>query len=96
MALNAARIVSATEKTGTPGPAASITRLHPQPGGANASTRRPSTCIGQDALIAAGADAVQNGRWLTGYLHSRGATIGAGTAEVQRNTIAEQILKLPR
>ena len=52
--------------------------------------------IGPDALITTGTEAVQGARWLTGYLHSRGATIGAGTAEVQRNTIAEQILKLPR
>jgi alkylation response protein AidB-like acyl-CoA dehydrogenase len=95
MALNAARIVSATEKTGTPGPAASITRLHHSLV-EQSFYRTAVDLIGPDALITAGTDAVQNARWLTGYLHSRGATIGAGTAEVQRNTIAEQILKLPR
>ena len=52
--------------------------------------------LGPDALIATGPAAVENGRWLTGFLHSRGATIGAGTAEIQRNTIAEQVLGLPR
>ena len=95
MALNAARIVSATEKTGTPGPASSITRLH-QSLVEQSFYQTAVDLIGADALIATGTDAVQNARWLTGYLHSRGATIGAGTAEVQRNTIAEQILKLPR
>jgi alkylation response protein AidB-like acyl-CoA dehydrogenase len=95
MALNAARIVLATEKTGTPGPAASITRLHHSLV-EQSFYRTAVDLIGPDALVTAGPDAIQSARWLTGYLHSRGATIGAGTAEVQRNTIAEQILKLPR
>jgi alkylation response protein AidB-like acyl-CoA dehydrogenase len=95
MGLNAARIVSAMEKTGTPGPAASITRLHHSLV-EQSFYRTAVDLIGQDALVTAGAQAVQGARWLTGYLHSRGATIGAGTAEVQRNTIAEQILNLPR
>jgi alkylation response protein AidB-like acyl-CoA dehydrogenase len=40
--------------------------------------------------------AVQRSRWVWGFLRTRGSTIGAGTAEVQRNTIAEQVLGLPR
>jgi alkylation response protein AidB-like acyl-CoA dehydrogenase len=52
--------------------------------------------LGPDALLVNGPAAVENGRWLTGFLHSRGATIGAGTAEMQRNTIAEQMLGLSR
>ncbi|MGA9490970.1 MAG: acyl-CoA dehydrogenase family protein, partial [Mycobacterium sp.] len=40
-------------------------------------------------------DAVDNGRWTFGYLMSRATTIGAGTAEIQRNTIAESVLGLP-
>src|ERR1700747_102514 len=35
------------------------------------------------------------GRWALGYLMSRATTIGAGTAEIQRNTIAESVLGLP-
>ncbi|WP_406497164.1 acyl-CoA dehydrogenase family protein [Streptomyces sp. NBC_01604] len=40
--------------------------------------------------------AVQRGRWVWGFLRTRASTIGAGTAEIQRNTIAEQLLGLPR
>ncbi|WP_067650776.1 acyl-CoA dehydrogenase family protein [Nocardia harenae] len=39
--------------------------------------------------------AVDGGRWGYGYLMSRATTIGAGTAEIQRNTIAEKVLGLP-
>jgi alkylation response protein AidB-like acyl-CoA dehydrogenase len=39
--------------------------------------------------------AVQRGRWVWGFLRTRASTIGAGTAEIQRNTIAEQVLGLP-
>ncbi|MGH3556356.1 MAG: acyl-CoA dehydrogenase family protein [Mycobacterium sp.] len=39
--------------------------------------------------------AVDGGRWTYGYLKTRASTIGAGTAEIQRNTIAESVLGLP-
>ena len=38
---------------------------------------------------------VERGRWVWGFLRTRASTIGAGTAEIQRNTIAEQVLGLP-
>jgi alkylation response protein AidB-like acyl-CoA dehydrogenase len=41
-------------------------------------------------------DSVQRGRWVGGMLRTRASTIGAGTQEIQRNTIAEQVLQLPR
>ena len=40
--------------------------------------------------------AVQRSRWLTGFLRTRASTIGAGTREIQLNTVAEQVLGLPR
>jgi alkylation response protein AidB-like acyl-CoA dehydrogenase len=33
--------------------------------------------------------------WSWGYLFARALTIGGGTAEVQRNIIAERVLGLP-
>jgi alkylation response protein AidB-like acyl-CoA dehydrogenase len=35
------------------------------------------------------------GRWVNGFLMTRASTIGGGTSEIQRNTIAEQVLGLP-
>lgn len=53
--------------------------------------------LGADGLLTRADDtAVQRGRWLGGFLSTRASTIGAGTAEIQRNTIAEQVLGLPR
>jgi alkylation response protein AidB-like acyl-CoA dehydrogenase len=53
--------------------------------------------IGAPAMLAAtDPHSVQRGRWVTGFLATRASTIGAGTAEIQRNTIAEQVLGLPR
>jgi alkylation response protein AidB-like acyl-CoA dehydrogenase len=53
--------------------------------------------IGPAATLApADSHSVQRGRWVTGFLATRASTIGAGTAEIQRNTIAEQVLGLPR
>ncbi|EUA51376.1 acyl-CoA dehydrogenase, N-terminal domain protein [Mycobacterium xenopi 3993] len=47
------------------------------------------------ALGSRASCAVDKGRWTFGYLMSRATTIGAGTAEIQRNTIAETVLGLP-
>ena len=40
--------------------------------------------------------AIDAGRWQYEYLWSRAATIYAGTSEVQRNIIAQQVLGLPK
>ena len=47
------------------------------------------------ALGSRSVGATDGGRWTYGYLMTRASTIGAGTAEMQRNTIAEQVLGLP-
>ncbi len=41
------------------------------------------------------AHSVERGRWVWGFLRTRASTIGTGTSEIQRTTIAEQVLGLP-
>lgn len=95
MALNAMRTISDIIRTGEPGPASSASRLF------NTTFEQELHAFAVDALGAAGmlgpADpaAVEKGRWTYGFLRTRASTIGAGTAEIQRNTIAERILGLP-
>ncbi|HVV30537.1 MAG TPA: acyl-CoA dehydrogenase family protein [Mycobacteriales bacterium] len=95
MALNAASTIAAIEATGEPGPASSVSRLY------NSTLEQELHEIAVDmlgpyGLLDGGPDAVQRGRWVGGFLRTRASTIGAGTAEIQRNTIAEQVLGLPR
>jgi 3-oxochol-4-en-24-oyl-CoA dehydrogenase len=44
----------------------------------------------------AGAGAGDGGTWSRGFLYSPALTVGGGTAEVQRNIVAEKVLGLPR
>lgn len=47
-------------------------------------------------LMHGSAHAIQDGAWEFSFLRSRSATIAAGTAEIQRNIIAERVLGLPK
>lgn len=96
MQVNAMRAISGIMASGDPGPASSISRLY------NASFEQELHVFATDLLGAHGVlapedpRAVQRGRWTWGMLRTRASTIGAGTAEIHRNTIAEQVLGLPR
>ena len=50
----------------------------------------PAGLLGKSSPLA-----VQGSRWLLGFLRTRASTIGAGTREIQLNTVAEQLLGLP-
>jgi alkylation response protein AidB-like acyl-CoA dehydrogenase len=96
MQVNAMRAISAIMASGDPGPAASISRLY------NSTFEQElhvlaTDLLGPQSLLAPEEPgAVQRGRWTRGMLRTRASTIGAGTAEIHRNTIAEQVLGLPR
>ena len=93
--MNALRTVTDLIATGEAGPASSTSRLF-HTAVEKSLYELAVDVLGPDALITGGGAAIQSGRWAKGFLHSRGSTIGAGTAEIQRNTIAEQILQMPR
>jgi alkylation response protein AidB-like acyl-CoA dehydrogenase len=38
----------------------------------------------------------ESGRWWRGFFVSMAGTIGGGTSEIQRNTVATRVLGLPR
>jgi alkylation response protein AidB-like acyl-CoA dehydrogenase len=96
LVLTFARVAAAVAAGGEPGPASSVSRLFL----AGFEQRLHELAVeltGAHGLLAAGdAHAVERGRWTWGLLKTRASTIGAGTAEIQRTTIAEQLLGLPR
>ena len=47
-------------------------------------------------LVAGASDAIDDGRWLDGFLFALAGPIYAGTNEIQRNVVAERVLGLPR
>jgi len=95
--LNGMRVVSSVLATGEPGPTSSIMRL------SYSLFEKDLHAVALDLLGTYGllghtASDLERARtrWIWGYLKTRASTIGAGTAEIQRNTIAEQVLGLPR
>lgn len=95
MQLNGSRHVATIIATGETGPTASVGRLF------SSLFEQRLHEIAVDLLGPYGTlgrrddHAVERGRWVWGMLRTRASTIGAGTAEIQRNTIGEQVLKLP-
>ncbi|WP_216898441.1 acyl-CoA dehydrogenase family protein [Nocardia alni] len=96
MRLTGARTITDILATGEPGPASSTARLF------IATFEQDLHEFALDLLGPYGTldrndpHAIQRGRWTWGFLRTRASTIGTGTAEIQRNTIAEQVLGLPR
>ena len=96
LGLTFGRIAAAVARGEEPGPASSVTRLF------LARFEQRLHELGLALTGAAGMlDATdpfvpERGRWTWGFLKTRASTIGAGTAEIQRTTIAEQVLGLPR
>ena len=95
IAANSARALAAVLRGEDPGGVASINRLVKSLFEQDMH-RLALRASGPHAALGSRADvALDGGRWTYGYLMSRATTIGAGTAEIQRNTIAETVLGLP-
>jgi alkylation response protein AidB-like acyl-CoA dehydrogenase len=82
-----------------PGPLSSVTRL--QHGLFEQQLHAlAADLLGPQALLDPGdphltSGGRHDGAWLRGFLRTRASTIGAGTAEIQRTTIADKVLGLP-
>ncbi|MCW2550422.1 MAG: acyl-CoA dehydrogenase [Mycobacterium sp.] len=95
IAANSARALAAVLRGEDPGGVASVNRLVKSEFEQHMHALA-LRAVGPCAVLGSrAADAVDGGRWTFGYLMSRATTIGAGTAEIQRNTIAEGVLGLP-
>lgn len=83
--------ISVNERRSAPGPEASILRLHH---GLLAQQlgRLSLEVLGEQSLELSDPET----GWTGPYLYSFSRTIGGGTAEIQRNIIAERVLGLPR
>jgi len=95
MRLNGLRVFGSVTRQVDPGPISSISRLF-----LGQFEKRlhevAMGVIGAYGLVGRGDPlSIQRGRWVWGFLSTRGSTIGAGTAEIQRNTLGERVLGLP-
>lgn len=95
IAANSARALAAVLRGEDPGGVASVNRLVKSEFEQHLHALALRALGPYAVLGSRAAAAVDTGRWTYGYLMSRATTIGAGTAEIQRNTIAETVLGLP-
>ena len=95
IAANSARALDAVLRGEDPGGVASVNRLVKSEFEQQMHTLALRAAGPYGMLGSRAAGAVDGGRWTYGYLKTRASTIGAGTAEIQRNTIAESVLGLP-
>ncbi len=95
IAANSARALDAVLRGEDPGGVASVNRLVKSKFEQQMHTLALRAAGPHATLGSRAPGAVDGGRWTYGYLKTRASTIGAGTAEIQRNTIAESVLGLP-
>lgn len=95
IAANSARALDAVLRQADPGGVASVNRLVKSEFEQQLHRLALRLTGSGAALGGRSPGAVAGGSWTYGYLMTRASTIGAGTAEIQRNAIAEQVLGLP-
>ena len=89
------RTVTAAVHGRPPGPEASIRKALADDHGQHVMELAKDLTGSAGMLATAGPLGAEAGMWHYGYLFSRALTICGGTAEVQRNIIAERVLGLP-
>lgn len=95
IAANSARALDAVLRKADPGGVASVNRLVKSEFEQQLHRLAQRLTGSGAALNNRSPGAVDGGSWTYGYFMTRASTIGAGTAEIQRNAIAEQVLGLP-
>ncbi len=95
IAANSARALQAVLRGEDPGGVSSVNRLVKSESEQGMHTLALRAAGPYGMLGSRAPHAVDGGRWTYGYLKTRASTIGAGTAEIHRNTIAESVLGLP-
>jgi alkylation response protein AidB-like acyl-CoA dehydrogenase len=90
------RAVGEIERTGAPGPQGSIQKLFWSEADQALKDTAAEIEGPYSQLTKGSLHAMERGRWQHELLWARAATIYAGTSEVQRNIIAQRVLRLPR
>jgi alkylation response protein AidB-like acyl-CoA dehydrogenase len=90
------RTLSAAVAGRPPGPEASVRKALADEHGQHVMALAKEFCGSAGMLAAAGPLGEAPGLWAYGFLFSPALTIGGGTAQVQRDIIAERVLGLPR
>ncbi len=96
LAMLRARQVARAVAGHTPGPESSVAKLFADGHGQRLLGLARDMAGAAGMLGDAGPVGQPGGLWAHGFLFSPALTIGGGTAEVQRNVIAERVLGLPR
>lgn len=95
MRSSAMRIISDITTKGEPGPISSASRLFVATFEQDLHEFAVDTFGMYGVLDRDDEAAIQRSRWTIGFLRTRASTIGTGTSQIQRNTIAERVLGLP-
>ncbi len=90
-----ARTIADITSKGEPGPASSISRLFVTSFEQDLHVFVVNMLGAYGMLARNDEHSIEKGRWVWGFLRTRASTIGAGTAEIQRNTVGERVLGLP-